>query len=99
MYLLVQLLILVLEVESFLLLRQELALGLTLLSFNLDEHHLLIVVLQLKQALQSAHLLSQDASVGLQLRVGSAYGVALSYFLLQVLDSALQLLDLLFQTR
>ena len=67
MYLLVQLLILVLEVESFLLLRQELALGLTLLSFNLDEHHLLIIIFQLKKALQSTHFLSQDASVSLQL--------------------------------
>ena len=99
MYLLVQLLILVLQVESFLLLRQELALGFAFLSFNLDEHHLLIVVLQFKQTLESTHLLSQDASVGLQLRVGSAYGVALSHLLFQVLDSALQLLDLLLQTR
>ena len=98
LYLLVQLLILVLQVKAFLLLRQELALGLTFLSFNLDEHHLLIVVLEFKEALKSAHLLPQDASIGLQLRVGCADGVALPHLLFQSLDSALQLLDFLFQS-
>ncbi len=51
LYLLVQFLVLVLQVETFLLLRQELPFGLTFLSFNLDEHHLLIVVLQFEEAL------------------------------------------------